>query len=207
MAKRADEGRGDRMADMSEFEKMRAGLEYRYDDPEVARQKDTASVRCARLNACDPLDAEGRDRAARELLGSAGEGLDIQPGFHCDCGRNITVGRNFTANYNVTILDIAPVTMGDNVMIGPGTLIASVGHPLDGARRRKRLAQAEPITIGSDVWIGGNVTITQGVTIGDNVVVGAGAVVTHDVESNSVVAGVPARVIRRLDPSVGEDPE
>lgn len=161
--------------------------------------KNTASQRCARLNAVDPLDVAGREAAARELIGQAGEELDIQPGFHCDNGKNIRVGRRFTANFNVTILDGAPVTFGDYCMVGPGTLIATTGHPLQAQGRRERLAVSEPITVGDDVWIGGNCVITGGVTIGSNVVAAAGAVVTKDVPDNCVVAGVPARVIRRLD--------
>ena len=185
--------------EMTEMEKLEAGLAYRYDDPELARMKDTASQRCAALSAVDPLDSAAREAAARALLGSAGEGLDIQPGFHCDNGQNIHVGKSFTANYNVTVLDGAPVTIGDFCMIGPGTIIATTGHPLDGRDRRQRLAISKPITIGDGVWIGGNCVVTGGVTIGSNVVVGAGAVVTRDVPDNCVVAGVPARVIKRLE--------
>lgn len=183
---------------MTEIEKVDAGLEYRYDDPEVAKRKDTASLGCARLNACDPLDAEGREAAARELLGSAGEGLDIQPGFHCDYGKNIHVGKNFTANFNVTVLDGAPVTFGDYCMVGPGCIIATTGHPMVAEGRRERRATSKPITFGNDVWLGGNVTVTGGVTIGDNVVIGAGAVVTKDIPSDSLALGVPAKVVRKL---------
>ncbi|SHE24984.1 maltose/galactoside acetyltransferase [Actinomyces glycerinitolerans] len=183
---------------MSELDRLEAGLEYRYDDPEVARRKDAASAGCRRLNDCDPLDAVAREAAARDLLGSAGEGLDIQPGFHCDYGKNIHVGRSFTANYNVTILDGAPVHVGDYCMVGPNTIITTTGHPLSAAARRERKAISRPINIGDDVWLGGNVTVLPGVTIGDNVVVAAGAVVTKDVPSGSVVAGVPARIVRTL---------
>ena len=189
---------------MTEMDKLRAGLPYRYDEAELVRMKDTASLRCAKLNAVDPLDAAGREAAARELLGSAGDELDIQPGFHCDNGKNIHVGRRFTANFNVTILDGATVTFGDYCMVGPGTLISTTGHPLDGKARRDRIAISRPITIGSDVWVGGNCTILGGVTIGSNVVVAAGAVVTHDIPDNCVVAGVPARKIRDLDPDAPE---
>ena len=185
-------------AHMTEMEKLRAGLPYRYDDPELVAMKDAASLGCAKLAAVDPLDAAGRETAARELLGAAGSDLDIQPGFHCDNGKNISVGDRFTANFNVTVLDGAPVTFGDHCMVGPGTLIATTGHPLDAQGRRERLAVSKPITVGDDVWIGGNCVITGGVTIGSNVVVAAGAVVTKDVPSNCVVAGVPARKIKDL---------
>lgn len=180
-------------AHMTEMEKLRAGLPYRYDDPELVAMKDAASLGCAKLAAVDPLDA-----AARELLGAAGSDLDIQPEFHCDNGKNISVGDRFTANFNVTVLDGAPVTFGDHCMVVPGTLIATTGHPLDAQGRRERLAVSKPITVGDDVWIGGNCVITGGVTIGSNVVVAAGAVVTKDVPSNCVVAGVPARKIKDL---------
>ncbi len=109
------------------------------------------------------------------------------------------MGDNFTANYNVTILDIAPITIGDGCMVGPGVTISAVTHPVDATRRRDRIAQAKPVTIGNDVWLGANVLVMPVVTIGDNVVVGAGAVVTHDIPSNSLAMGVPARVARRLD--------
>lgn len=183
---------------MTEMEKLVAGLPYRYDEPELVAMKDTASSLCAALNAVDPLDSAAREAAARALLGSAGPELDIQPGFHCDNGKNITVGRRFTANFNVTILDGAPVTFGDFCMVGPGTLISTTGHPLEAQGRRDRLAVSEPITFGDDVWIGGNCTILPGVTVGSNVIIAAGAVVNRDVPDNCIVAGVPARVVKNL---------
>ena len=118
---------------MTELEKLRAGLPYHYDDPDLVAMKDTASLRCHALNSVDPLDAAGREAAARELLGHAGPELDIQPGFHCDNGKNISVGRRFTANFNVTILDGAPVTFGDFCMVGP----ARSSRP-PGTRLRRR---------------------------------------------------------------------
>lgn len=183
---------------MTEMEKLVAGLPYRYDEPELVAMKDTASSLCAALNAVDPLDSAAREAAARALLGSAGPELDIQPGFHCDNGKNITVGRRFTANFNVTILDGAPVTFGDFCMVGPGTLISTTGHPLEAQGRRDRLAVSEPITFGDDVWIGGNCTILPGVTVGSNVIIAAGAVVNRDVPDNCIVADVPARVVKNL---------
>lgn len=183
---------------MTEIEKLVAGLPYRYDDPELVAMKDTASSLCAALNAVDPLDSAAREAAARALLGSAGPELDIQPGFHCDNGKNITVGRRFTANFNVTILDGAPVTFGDFCMVGPGTLISTTGHPLEAQGRRDRLAISEAVTFGDDVWVGGNCTVLPGITVGSNVVIAAGAVVNRDVPDNCIVAGVPAKVIKHL---------
>jgi len=108
------------------------------------------------------------------------------------------VGEDFLSNYNLTILDIAPVTMGHNVMIGPNVDIYTVNHPMTPEGRRKYLAQASPVTIGNDVWFGGKVSIMPGVTIGNNVVIAAGAVVTKDISDNTLVGGVPARKIKSL---------
>ncbi len=136
------------------------------------------------------------------MLGSVGENVWIGKTFSCDNGKNIFIGNNFTGNYNLTILDIKEVYIGDNVMIGPNTLITTVGHPLTPKGRRKHLAQASKIHIGDDVWIGGNVTVLPGVTIGNNVVIGAGAVVTKDILDNSLAVGVPAKVIKELEKDV-----
>lgn len=115
------------------------------------------------------------------------------------------MGDDFLTNYNVTILDIAPVTIGDHVIIGPGTQIITVNHPLSPSGRRKSLGIAKPVTIGNDVWIGGSVIIVPGVTIGNNVVIAAGAVVTHDVPDNCLVGGVPARKIKDIPNDLEEE--
>lgn len=183
---------------MTELEKLDAGLEYDFWDEGVNARKLNAIEICAKLNALPATEEAARERAIRELFGAAGRNPTALPTFCCDNGKNIRVGENFLANYNVTILDIAPVTIGDYVMIGPNTLITTVNHPLPPAGRRRHLGQARPVAIGRDVWIGGNCTILPGVTIGNNAVIAAGAVVTKDVPDNCVVAGVPARKIKDI---------
>ena len=183
---------------MTEAEKLDAGLEYDFTEPEVRGRKFRAVKGCQKLNAIDMTDVAARDAAIRELFGSAGKSPVVLPAFHCDNGKNIHVGDNFFANYNVTILDNREVRIGDNVMIGPNTLIATVSHPLSPAKRRAHCAVAKPIRIGSDVWIGGNATILPGIAIGNNVVIAAGAVVTKDVPDNSLVGGIPAKFIREI---------
>lgn len=184
---------------MTELEKLDAGLEYSFRDEEVDARKLHAVLGCQKLNAISVLDYEAREEAIRELFGSVGENPAVLPVFNCDNGKNIHVGDNFLANYNVIILDIAEFRAGNDVMIGPNTLITTVNHPLSPMKRRNAMAQAKPVIIGNDVWIGGNVTILPGVNIGDNVVIAAGAVVTKDVPSNSLVGGVPAKVIREIE--------
>ncbi len=184
---------------LTELQKLDAGLPYCFTDPQVAARKRRASALCDRLNALPSSDGSERREVLRELLGTCDDDTSIMSPFACDHGHNIHVGAHFIANYGVTILDIAPVQIGDHCMIGPGTLITTVGHPLDPAGRRARLAQAEPVVIGDDVWIGGNVTVLPGVHIGNNVVIGAGSVVTRDIPGNSLALGVPARVVRQLE--------
>lgn len=184
---------------MTELEKLKAGLEYCYDDPEVEALKERAIVWCKDYNAIDDTDYEAQYAYLQKMLGSVGEKVWIGKTFNCDNGKNIHIGYNFTGNYNLTILDIREVRIGNNVMIGPNTLISTVNHPMNAAGRRKHLGIAKPVIIGDDVWIGGNCTILPGVTIGNNVVVAAGAVVTKDVPDNSLVGGVPAKLIRELE--------
>ena len=184
---------------MNEIEKLEAGLEYCYDDPEVSARKENAIIQCRKYNAIDDTDYEAQRKQLEAMLGSIGEKVWIAKTFSCDNGKKIFIGNNFTGNFNLTILDIREVYIGDNVMIGPGVLITTVGHPLSPMKRRNHMSIAKPVTIGNDVWIGGNVTILPGVTIGNNVVIAAGAVVTKDIPDNCVAGGVPARVLREIE--------
>ena len=189
---------------MTELEKLEAGLEYCYDDAEVSARKENAIIQCKKYNAIDDTDYDAQYTQLQAMLGSVGEKVWIAKTFSCDNGNNIYIGNNFTGNFNLTILDIREVYIGDNVMIGPGTLITTVGHPLSPMGRRKHLGIAKPVHIGNDVWIGGNATILPGVTIGNNVVVAAGAVVTKDIPDNCVVGGVPARKIKDIEDDTEE---
>lgn len=189
---------------MTELEKLDAGLPFDVNDPEVDARKLHAVAGCQELERIDATDRGAKERAIRELFGSAGKNPNVLPGFRCDNGLNIHVGDEFLANYNVTILDISNVTMGDNVWIGPNTLITTINHPISPKGRRQHLGISKPVRIGNDVWIGGNCTILPGVTIGNNVVVAAGAVVTKDVPDNCVVGGVPAIKIRDIENDVYE---
>lgn len=189
---------------MTELEKLDAGLEFCFADPEVEARKGNAVALCRKLNSIPHTDREKQQEIIAQLFGSVGENPSILPCFQCDNGKNIHVGRDFLANYNVTILDVAKVCIGDYCLIGPSTLITTVNHPLSPRGRRARLSRVKPVTIGNDVWIGGNCTILPGVTIGNNVVIAAGAVVTRDVPDNCVVAGIPAKRIRDLENDIAQ---
>ena len=192
---------------MTELEKLDAGLEYDFWDAGVNGRKLDAIKFCRELRKMQDADATEDEQAEliKKYFGSVGRDVCLYPGFMCDNGKNIHVGDQFLANYNVTILDIMPVTIGDYVMIGPNTMISTVNHPMTPMGRRKHLGIGRPVTIGNDVWIGGNVTILPGVTIGNNVIIAAGAVVTKDVPDNTLVGGVPARKIRELENDIQED--
>ena len=184
---------------MKEIEKLKAGLEYCFDDEEVAALKENAIINCEIYNNMDVTDRQAKRDFLKEMLGSVGKNVDIEKTFNCDNGKNIFIGDNFIGNYNLTILDVKEVYIGNDVMIGPNTTITTVGHPINPNGRRKRLAQASEVRIGNDVWIGANVCILPGVTIGNNVIIGAGAVVNRDIEDNSMAVGVPARIIKEIE--------
>ena len=128
----------------------------------------------------------------------------VQPPFFCDHGANIVLGTKVYLNFNCVVLDVARVTIGSNVLFGPSVQIYTATHPISAAERRKWIESAKPITIGSDVWVGGGAVICPGVSIGDRSVIGAGSVVTRDIPSDVIAAGNPARIIRALDPPAGE---
>ena len=134
----------------------------------------------------------------KALFLEAGDDMVLTPPFYCDHGDKIRFGKHFYANTGLTILDENYVTFGDNVYLAPHVSIYTAGHPIDARVRNTDLEYAKPVTIGNDVWIGGNVVINPGVTIGNNVVIGSGSVVTKDIPSGVVAAGNPCRVVRPI---------
>jgi len=184
---------------MTETEKLLSGQPYKMNDPELMQIHERALGLLEKLKSCPASETEEKDKILRELFGSAGKNLMIKPGFLCDMGINIHVGDNFLTNYNVTILDMAPVRIGDNCWFGPNVGIYAVAHPMEAAGRKEMLGIALPVTIGDNVWIGGNSVVLMGVTIGHNVVIGAGSVVTKDIPDNAVAVGNPARIIKYIE--------
>jgi acetyltransferase-like isoleucine patch superfamily enzyme len=141
------------------------------------------------------------DAILRDILGKAGKNLSVFQPFRCDYGFNIEVGDNFFANYNFTVLDVAKVTIGDNVFIAPNVSVYTAGHPVHPNARNTMYEYGIAVSIGDNCWIGGNVTICPGVHIGSGTVIGAGSVVTKDVPSGVIAAGNPCRVIRQITDS------
>jgi maltose O-acetyltransferase len=179
-------------------ERMLAGDLYIVDDPENGR----LSKRAVQLADAYHRTAVADESVARPLLeallGHLGEGAFIKPPLFVDYGENISFGARSFANYNLTALDVAPITIGEDCQLGPSVQLLTPTHPIGPQPRRDKLEAAKPIVIGDNVWLGGGVIVCPGVTIGDNSVIGAGSVVTKDIPANVVAVGNPARVIRTI---------
>lgn len=179
-------------------ERMLAGDLYIADDPQLAHESRRAATLMHRFNSSDPSEPDARRAVLRELLGFLGEGAEIRPPLLCDYGYQIHIGARTFINYGAVLLDVATITIGEDVQVGPNVQFLTPTHPVDPETRRAKWEAAEPITIGNNVWLGGGVIILLGVSIGENTVVGAGAVVTKDLPANMIAIGNPARVIRQI---------
>ncbi len=179
-------------------ERMEAGDLYLADDPEIAEASAAALDRMAAYNATSVRQAPLRRAMLEELLGSVGDGTELRPPVYVDYGTNITIGARCFANFGLVALDVAAITIGDDVQIGPNVQLLTPTHPLEPGPRRDKWEAAQPIVIGDNVWLGGGAIVLPGVTIGENTVVGAGSVVTKDLPADVVAVGNPARVVKQL---------
>ncbi len=182
----------------SELEKMLAGQLYDPLDAELADARARARNLCRDLNGTREDDQALRRRLLEELLAKGGDDVWMQPPFYCDYGSNIFLGKKCFFNFNCVVLDVCTVTFGDHVLLGPAVQVYTATHPMD-AELRRRQEFGKPVTVGSDVWIGGGAIICPGVTIGSRTVIGAGSVVTRDIPSDVFAAGNPCRVIRAIE--------
>ncbi len=183
---------------MNQKERMLAGLPYKAWLDGLSEERLACKQKIYEFNMLPPSQAEQVPERLKAILGKTGETLWIEAPFHCDYGWNIEVGNNFFANYNLVILDVGKVTMGENVMCAPNVSIYTAGHPLHPEMRNTGYEYGIPVTIGDNVWIGGNAVIMPGVHIGSNVVIGAGSVVVKDIPDNMVAVGNPCKVIRAI---------
>jgi maltose O-acetyltransferase len=180
----------------TEKEKMLAGDLYDPGDPELSSERTAARLLCLRLASLDP-DSLERSTALRQLLGYETDAAINFP-FHCDYGYNLLFGRRVYVNVSCVFLDVAPIRIGNDTLIGPGVHIYAATHPMDATVRRSGLESASPVTLEEDVWVGGGAIICPGVTIGAGAVIGAGSVVARSIPANVFAAGNPCRVIRSL---------
>lgn len=183
----------------SNVEKMIAGEVYRQDEELLQLRLVTRDL-LYEFNHIHPRKLSERQQLIKKMFKQTGDELFVEQPFHCDYGINITVGENFLANNNCTLLDVAPITIGKDVLLAPNVGIYTAGHALDPVLRQKYQAEfGAPVTIGDNVWIGANTSVLPGVTIGDHAVIGAGSVVTKDIPANSLAVGNPCRVVRTFD--------
>jgi maltose O-acetyltransferase len=180
------------------YERMLAGELYIADDPTLARDSKRAQRLTHLINTSDPTDHDRQRALLTELLGAFGDASEIRPPLQCDYGHQTSIGARTFANWGLILLDVATISIGDDVQIGPNVQLLTATHPLEPSPRRDKWEAAEPIVIGDNVWLGGGVIVCPGVTIGADTVVGAGSVVTRDLPSGVVAVGSPACVIREL---------
>ncbi|TNG95153.1 sugar O-acetyltransferase [Pasteurellaceae bacterium USgator11] len=183
---------------MSEKDNMLAGRLYNPFDPELIEAKDTAQDLLYQINQLHPQQKAQKADLVRRLFQTDRRDFNIELPFRCDYGFNINIGKAFYANYNCTLLDSAPIRIGDNVMFAPNVSLFTATHPIDPDYRRRGIF-ALPITIGDNVWIGGNSVVMPGVRIGNNAVIGAGSVVTKDIPDNCIAVGNPCKVLRQIN--------
>lgn len=184
---------------MTEKEKSEKGLLHKAgEDAELESERLACKDLCYEYNNILPSQKQMREEIIRKILGKVKGNFWIEQSFWCDYGYNIEIGNNFYSNHNLVILDCAKVTFGDNVFIAPNCGFYTAGHPLDVERRNEGLEFAYPIKVGSNVWIGGNVTVLPGVEIGSNTVIGSGSVVTKNIPDGVIAVGNPCKVIRKV---------
>ncbi len=190
---------------MSELEKMRRGELADMSSPELQDSFLHAKTILAKLRTMCSYD-KGYRELLKDLIPDIPDTSIVCPPVHCDHGHGIRLGEHVFVNANCTFLDGAYITIGNHTLVGPDVKIYTPHHPMDYIARRESKEFAYPVTIGDDCWIGGGAIICPGVTIGNRCVIGAGSVVTKDVPDDSVAAGNPARIIRRVSDSIAENP-
>ncbi|WP_313134649.1 sugar O-acetyltransferase [Anaerocolumna sp.] len=183
---------------MNHKDRMLTGLPYKAWLDGLSEERMENKKKIYEYNLLRPEEEEKMDQLIRGIFGKTGENVHIEQPFHCDYGKNIEVGKFFYANYNCVILDVGKVTIGDYVMFAPNVSIYTAGHPIHPDSRNSGYEYGIPITIGDNVWIGGNVVINPGVTIGNNVVIGAGSIVTKNIPDNVIAVGNPCKVVREI---------
>lgn len=181
---------------MNNIERRAAQMAY-ISDETIFEEQSVCRKLLQKLNFMDRSDFEGVKAVVKELLGKS-EDAFINPPFYCDYGKHIEVGKNFFANYNCTLIDVAKIKIGDNCQMAPNVAIYTAGHPVHPVSRNSAYEYGKEVTIGDNVWLGGNTVICPGVHIGNNVVIGAGSVVTKDIPDWTIAAGNPCRVIRKI---------
>ncbi len=184
---------------MSEYHKMISGQLYSAEKIEAAYRPDKSRALAQEINQLNSLEKEKIVQLEKKLFGKTGEQIYVNPPLYVDYGFNTKIGENFYANLDCIFLDVAAISIGDDVMFGPRVSLITATHPIDAAVRGRGLEYAQAIKIGDRVWLGAGVIVNPGVEIGENTIVGSGSVVTKSLPPNVIAVGNPARVLRKID--------
>lgn len=183
---------------MRVFEKMASGEPYDINDPELVEIRYTTRDKVDQFNQLNARQVKEKRLLIQSIFKQVGEQVHIEKGLRVDYGLNTSIGHNVFINYNLVLLDCAPVIIGNNVFIAPNVQIYTAEHPLDPTERRNHKGSARPIVVGDDVWIGGGVILLPGITIGKGTTIGAGSIVTKSIPANVIACGNPCRTIRSI---------
>ncbi len=183
---------------MNQKERMLKNLPYKAWLDGLSEERLENKKKIYEFNRCEPEQMQRSQELLKQILGKTGENVWIEAPFHCDYGYNIEVGENFFANYNLVILDVGKVKIGKNAQFAPNVAIYTAGHPIHPDSRNSGYEYGIDVTIGDNVWLGGNTVVMPGVHIGNNVVIGGGSVVTKDIPDNVIAVGNPCRVLRKI---------
>ena len=183
---------------MNQKNRMLAGLPYKAWLDGLSEERMENKLKIYEYNLLSPNETEKMNKLIKDILGKTDDNVFIEQPFHCDYGKNIEVGNNFFANYNCTILDVGKVIIGNNVQFAPNVSLYTAGHPIHPDSRNSGYEYGIGVTIGDNVWLGGNVIVNPGIHIGNNVVIGSGSVVTKDIPDNVIAVGNPCKVIREI---------
>lgn len=183
---------------MNQKERMLKNLSYKAWLDGLSEERLENKKKIYEFNRCEPEEMQRSQELLKQILGKTGENVWIEAPFHCDYGYNIEVGENFFANYNLVILDVGKVKIGKNAQFAPNVAIYTAGHPVHPDSRNSGYEYGIDVTIGDNVWLGGNTVVMPGVHIGNNVVIGGGSVVTKDIPDDVIAVGNPCRVLRKI---------
>ena len=183
----------------SEREKMLAGEHYNINDPELVEIRYQVRELVDLFNNTSPRDTETKENLQRKIFAEVGDNVHIEKAIRIDYGCHTKIGSNVFINFNFVLLDCCPVTIGNNVFIAPNVQIYTASHPINPVDRNKHIGFAKPVTVGNDVWIGGDCILLPGVTIGDGCSIGAGSVVTKSIPPHSLAVGSPCKVVKKIN--------
>lgn len=183
---------------MELYERMRNGSLYYCTDESLMAEQTACLEVLYDFNQTRPSESKKRQELLKKLFAEVGSGCYVEPPLHANWGKNVHMGKDVYANFNLTLVDDTDIYIGNHVMIGPGVILDTGTHPIHPSLRKKQAQYNLPVYIEDNVWIGAGAIILPGIRVGENSVIGAGSVVTKDIPANVVAVGSPCRVLREI---------